>query len=324
MFKKTVAQREKVKLMIGVCGPSGSGKTYSSLQLAYGIVGDWKKIAFADTENKSALYYAGDKTGEWEHIDFPSTIKGGYHPNNWINLIQFVEQDPNIEVLILDSISHEWDGNGGCLQLVELFSKTQKGNTFTPWKTVTPLHAAFIDKMRESRLHIIATMRAKSDYSMEKNEYGKTSPKKVGLKPIQRDGIEYEFGIWFDLDADSHYAIASKDRTGTFSERKSFLISPELGKELSDWAGEGKEPEIPLFTGNENQIKWLKGIITSKDTYDQVLESIMNKPLKEADRIVRLAASGEPLPYIAKLADPKEGALASSTSTIGVVDFGKE
>ena len=243
MFQKTVAQRQKVKLMLALAGPSGSGKTYSALQLAYGMTKDWKKIALTDTENKSALYYAGaDKTGEWQHIDFPSTLKAGYHPNNWIELISFVERDPTIEVLILDSISHEWQGTGGCLQLVELYSRDEKGNTFAPWKKVTPLHNAFIDKMRNSRLHIIATMRSTPEYAIEKNEKGKNVPKKIGLKPTQREGTDFEFGIIFDIDADDHYAKASKDRTGIFANRPAFLITPEIGDELTTWSNSGIDP----------------------------------------------------------------------------------
>jgi hypothetical protein len=242
MFKKQIASKEQVKLMIGLCGPSGSGKTYSALQLAYGITDDWSKIALADTENRSALYYAGETTGNWQHIGFDPAIKGGYHPNNWVSLINFAESDPNIEVLILDSISHEWVGSGGCLQLVEAYSRAQKGNTFTPWKIVTPLHDAFFDKMRTSRLHIIATMRANSEYSLEKNEHGKTTPRKVGLKPVQREGVDYEFGVMFDIDI-SHYASASKDRTNIFSNQAPFLINPAVGESLRTWARDAPAPE---------------------------------------------------------------------------------
>lgn len=257
MFKKEVASKEQVKLMIAFVGTAGSGKTFSALQLAYGITGDWSKIAFVDTEHKSALNYAGAKTGSWEHIPFPSTIPNGYHPSNWIKVIEFAESDPKTEVLILDSISHEWKGAGGCLQLVDQYSKSQKGNTFTPWKIVTPLHDAFIDKMRQSRLHIIATMRAVTEYSMEKNEYGKTSPKKIGLKPEQREGIDYEFSIVFDMDIESKHASASKDRTGLFSNKAPFLTSAEIGKEIMAWAREGKiledAPKAPEIFSKENE-----------------------------------------------------------------------
>lgn len=240
MFKKQVATKEQVKLMLALTGPSGSGKTFSALQLAFGITGDWTKIAVADTENRSSLYYAGQRTGNWEHIDFPPSVEGGYHPTNWIRLIEYVENDPKIEVLILDSISHEWAMAGGALSLVDNFSKSAKGNTFTPWKNVTPLHNAFIDKMRNSRLHVIATMRSKVEYSVEKNEFGKSTPKKIGTTQIQREGMDYEFGCMFDVDVESHHATSSKDRTGLFAGKPPFLITQEIGKKLVQWCKEGE------------------------------------------------------------------------------------
>jgi hypothetical protein len=235
MFQKSVASKEQVKLMIGLTGPSGSGKTYSALQLAYGITKDWSKIAVADTENRSALYYAGDKTGAWEHIDFAPTVKEGYHPKNYVELIKFAEADPKTEVLIIDSISHEWQA---CLGLVDVYARANKGQSFGAWKIVTPLHDEFVNKMRNSRLHVIATMRSVSEYSMEKNENGKTAPKKIGMKPTQRDGIDYEFGIIFDIDI-SHYATSTKDRTNLFMDQPPFLITSEVGEKLKDWAKDG-------------------------------------------------------------------------------------
>lgn len=265
MFTKTVAEREKVKLMIGLTGPSGSGKTYSALQLAYGITGDWKKIALVDTENKSSLYYAGEKTGEWQHIDFPPTIPGGYHPTNWIKAIEYVESDKDIQVLILDSISHEWNATGGSLDL-----QTKFGGKFQDWAKVTPLHNAFVDKMRHSRLHIIATMRSKQDYAVEQNEKGKSTPRKVGLAPVQREGTDYEFGIILDIQI-NHYCEASKDRTGIFAGRGPFQITADTGKELLTWANQGKsvapKSQNPSTFSQDNpkHMEWFKATLKKRN-----------------------------------------------------------
>jgi len=239
MFKKQLAKRESVKLMVSIGGPSGSGKTLSALKLAKGIAGDWRAVVLADTENRSALYYAGEKTGEWEHVDFPSTIEGGYHPQNWIKLIDYVESDTNAKVLVLDSLSHEWSGKGGCLEL-----QAALGGQFRDWARVTPLHNQVLDKIRQSRLHIIATMRSKTEYVVEQSEKGKATPKKVGMASVQREGTEYEFGISFDVEI-NHHATASKDRTGIFAGRGPFMITEATGEELLRWSESGAKKEVP-------------------------------------------------------------------------------
>jgi hypothetical protein len=283
-FTKQVAARERVKLMLGLTGPSGSGKTYSALQLAYGITGDWSKITLADTENKSALYYAGDKTGPWEHVDFSPDRPGAYSPVNFISLIEWAEKDPKTEVLIIDSISHEWEGAGGCLELVEA-----KGTGFAGWKAVTPLHRRFIDTMRNSRLHIIATMRSKTDYVVETNDRGKSAPKKVGTKSTQREGTDYEFGLIFDVEM-SHYATASKDRTGLFANRGPFKISKETGAELLQWANSGVTPSEKIYSSHDVTKKhWLADQLAylevPKDRWKEISDALEGQPESQMEII---------------------------------------
>ncbi len=244
MFRIETAKKEQVKLMIGLVGPSGSGKTLSALKLAHGIAGDWEKVLLVDSENKSSLNYAGARTGDFKIINFdPAFDRLGFNPANWIKVIEIAEKDPSIEVLILDSISHEWIGKGGCLELMDQVTKASRSqNSFTAWKEVTPKHNAFIDKMRNSRLHIIATIRSKQEWVIEKDEKtGKNAPKKVGMKPEQRDGIEYEFSILFDVNME-HYATTSKDRTGLFFDR-AFIIDETIGAEISAWSKDGRSAE---------------------------------------------------------------------------------
>lgn len=242
MFRTTIAAREHVNLMVGLTGPSGAGKTYSALQLAYGIAKDWTKIVVVDTENRSALYYAGDRTGPWRHIDFSPHMPNGYHPDNWLKLFDFIEGEmPEIEVVVLDSISHEWTGAGGCIEL-----HAKMGGRFDTWAKVTPLHNRFLDRMRHAKFHLIATMRSKQDYNVEENDKGKKAPVKIGLASIQREGTDYEFGVIFDINM-GHLASTSKDRTGLFANRGPFLIGPDTGKELLQWA----RPARPVFDPND-------------------------------------------------------------------------
>lgn len=261
MFEISQAKREKVKLFVGMNGPAGAGKTFSALQLAYGLAGDWNKVYLADTENRSALSYAGSElTGAWHHIPYPPSTRGGYHPNNWIALIRQVESIPTAEVLILDSITHEWNGLGGVLQLAEA-----SGKGFSGWKTATPIHNEFINAMLHSRLHIIATMRAKQEYVVEQNDKGKSTPRKLGLKATQRDDTDYEFTVAFDIDID-HNATSTKDRTHLFSSRGGFKIKADVGRELAEWANAGS---LSVYEGKQHQREALMAIFTEMKIEDK-------------------------------------------------------
>lgn len=296
MFKASVAEKEKLKIMLGLSGPSGSGKTYSALQLAHGITGSWSRIAFADTENGSALYYAGDRTGPWQHIPFSSTMKNGYSPENWVKLIDYAES-LDIDALILDSISHEWEGTNGCLELVD--SLAGKSAFSNGWKIVTPLHRAFIDKMRHSRLHIVATMRSKQDYVVETNANGKAVPRKVGTKSIQREGSDYEFGLIFDIDM-GHFATSSKDRTGLFAGRTPFKIDADTGRELLTWANSGVAAAPPAATptgigfdpNNAKHVEKLSAALHKAaipgDAHQGFVDRMVGKPYEHLDTLFQL------------------------------------
>lgn len=284
MFNATKAQRERVSLKIGVDGPSGAGKTLSSLKMAYGITGDWSRIAVADTENESALYYAGELTSnDWLHIPFSPATKDGYSPLNYVKLIEYAETQ-DVDVLVIDSISHEWNGVGGCLEIVNNIG----GNSFAAWKTVTPMHDRFIDKMRSSPLHIIATMRSKADYVIEQNEKGKSTPRKVGMASVQRDGTDYEFGVIFSV-ALNHRASVEKDRTNLFIDRPPFIIDETTGQELIAWSRGGAEPR---YIGTDAQKRELMRIAVEirpdvvSDTLKALHEVCMGKELSAMQTII--------------------------------------
>lgn len=126
------AERKQAKIKLGLQGPSGSGKTYSALLLAYGLVQDWAKVAVIDTENHSADLYA--HLGDYRVLP----LNRPYTPERYIQAIQACE-DASMEVIIIDSITHEWDGAGGILET----HGNMTGNSFTNWNKVTPRHNAF-------------------------------------------------------------------------------------------------------------------------------------------------------------------------------------
>jgi len=201
------AERKQAKIKLALQGASGSGKTYSALVLANGICKDWSKIAVIDTEHGSANLYA--HLGEYNVLSIDD-----YAPESYIQALETCEK-AGMEVIIIDSISHCWDF------LLQYHAKLQ-GNSFANWAKVTPRHAGFIQRMLSSPCHLMATMRVKQDYVISEKD-GKMVPQKVGLKSIQRDGVDYEFTIVFDLDL-AHNCTASKDRTGLFMGKPEFQI----------------------------------------------------------------------------------------------------
>ncbi|RXM44908.1 AAA family ATPase [Flavobacterium sp. YO12] len=216
------SERKQVKLRLGISGASGFGKTKSALLLAYGMTNDWSKIAVIDTENSSASLYSD--LGNFNVID----LSAPYSPERYIQAIEMCEK-ANISVVVVDSISHEWNGTGGCLEIHE-----KLGGRFQDWAIITPRHQAFIDKILNSSCHIITTVRRKIDYSME-SENGKSRVVKHGTKEITREGFEYELTVNFELINDNHLVRASKDRTSLFANKPEFVITTATGKRILDW-----------------------------------------------------------------------------------------
>lgn len=230
-FILKTAERTQAKLRIGVNGPAGSGKTYSALLMAYGITGDWSKVALIDTESGSGSLYA--HLGKYKVIDFQAP----YSPERYIEAIQACEE-AGAQVIVIDSTSHEWQGQGGCQEINDKLAQVKfRGNTWSAWSETTPRHESFVQAIVTSSAHIITCTRTKVETVMTEDK----KVKKVGMKEIQREGFEYELTVNFNIDREKHLAIASKDRTELFIDRDAFVITPETGKELIEWATTGKE-----------------------------------------------------------------------------------
>ena len=225
-FRK--AERKKAKLRLAITGPAGSDKTYGALQVAFGLGG---KIALIDTENGSGDLYAA--LGDYDI----GTLTAPYDPRKYVQAIHEAEQQ-GYNIIIIDSLSHAWNGVGGILDLQSKVAENSR-NSFNAWAKVTPLHNALIEALLSSPAHIIATMRSKTEYIQAENERGRTEIRKVGLAPVQREGLDYEFGIVFDLSP-SHNATVSKDRTGIF-DGQFFTLSQNVGKVLRAWLDYEKE-----------------------------------------------------------------------------------
>lgn len=237
----TTVTREKSKLRLALAGPSGSGKTLSALLLAFGITGDWNRIALIDTEHGRAKFYANRSdfdTGAFLYQEMTAP----YSPDKYKSMVlegaQAVGSDG---IVIVDSFSHAWDNEGGVLDIKSGIEKTQTGkNSFSAWDEAGKIQNSLVNTILSVNCHTIITMRTKMAYTMEVNEKGKTVPVKIGLAPVQRENTEYEFDIALNI-ARNHIASASKDTT--FLDAWSGVITPELGKSLKEWLDNGVEPE---------------------------------------------------------------------------------
>lgn len=262
-FRK--ASRKKSRLRLGISAPPGCGKTMGSLFLAYGIMKSaypniseseiWDKVFFIDTEEGSGELYT-NKTKNNIHIgEFQyNRISAPFTAIKYLDNIHAAEA-AGAEVIIIDSLTHAWAGSGGLLDKQgKIADADPKKNSYTAWRTITPEHNALVDAMLQSSAHIIGTMRSKTDHAMETGVNGKIQIRKLGLAPVMRDGVEYEFTVFFDI-SDQAVAHATKDRTDLFSsinatgvlEKREFIITPKVGEEIFDWLNTGAEPPPPLL-----------------------------------------------------------------------------
>lgn len=238
-FKK--AERKDSKVRLALSGPAGSGKTLSALRIAKGmaeILG--LTIALIDTEKESSSLYAGVVEGrllpdDWR-VDFDVLpFNPPFEPAKYVRGIKLAEKE-GYGILIIDSLSHEWFGEGGVLEMVDKAVQTDRNkNSFTAWNKVTPEHNKVVEAILQSSCHIIATMRTKTAWEIQQDDRtGKTKPVKMGMAPIQRDGLDYEFTTVLDLSVDGHVAIASKDRTSLF-DGVPVVLTEDTGKTLVKW-----------------------------------------------------------------------------------------
>jgi hypothetical protein len=277
------ATRKTTKLRLGLSGASGFGKTYSALLLAKGMVEDTEKIAVIDTENGSASLYS--------HLfDFNVIeLQAPYSPERYIEAIKTCER-AGMEVIIIDSITHEWDGSGGCLEEYE-----KLGGRYQDWAKITPRHRAFIDAILQSKCHVITTVRRKQDYDMVKGDKGKLEVQKVGTKEVTREGFEYEVTINFELINDKHLAKASKDRTGLYMGRPEFTISEATGKELKKWCETGVD-EAKQAREELEALQELYSELLTEDVFnEEELKKYALNPSWSLDTLKKAYAKVKPL-----------------------------
>ncbi len=277
------AERKQAKIKLAIQGPSGSGKTYSSLLIAKGLLGALNKVCIIDTEAGSSDLYAN--LGDYSIIP----VNSPYTPEKYIQAIEIAEAE-HMEVIIIDSLSHGWEN------LLD-FHAGLSGNSFANWSKVTPRQNNLFTKILSSTSHIIATLRVKQDYVLNDKGNGKLVPEKMGLKPIQRDGVDYEFTLVFDLDV-KHQTTCSKDRTGLFIDKPEFKITEQTGEQIRDWClmGVNKEAVISKIQASNNLQDLTKVYTAYKDYFPELLSQFTERKQAITSRLLtfKSSANGSP------------------------------
>jgi len=249
------AVREKTHMKLALTGPSGSGKTWAAIGIAKGLSDDGRVVVI-DSENNSSSFYSGttDEPGQWDFDVIP--LKAPFTPQSYMAAVE-AAVDAGYSVVVIDSLTHEWAASGGILD-EKAAKDMQGGNSYTNWNGIKQIHNAFVESLLQAPIHIIATLRSKTNYVLETttNKYGKEvqAPRKVGMAPISSDGIDYEFSIVFDIDRATHMAVASKDRTAMFGNKAMFL-TPQIGKQLKAWLEGGADGANSASEGKSESVE---------------------------------------------------------------------
>jgi len=237
VFKK--ATKHQLKLRLALSGVSGGGKTYTALRIATNLV-PGGKIAVIDTERESASLYADEFT-------FDTLPLESFHPREYVEAIEAAES-AGYDVIIIDSLTHAWAGKGGVLEEKDKIAKRQPGgNSYTAWNEAGRLQDELVDAILRSRCHVIVTLRSKMDHVQEKDDRtGKTVVRKVGMKVVQRDDLEYEFTVWASMTHDNTMVV-EKTRCAALNGAVIARPGKEIAETLRTWLASGAT-EAPVAT----------------------------------------------------------------------------
>lgn len=267
-FKK--ATRKQAKARIGLDGPAGSGKSFTALRLAFAFPG--AKVACIEAgENGGLALYQG-QAPDGVKFDFDLLeMKSNFSPSEYTAAIQEAGA-AGYDVLVIDSLSHAWAGEGGALEIKDRVG----GNDFAAWRQVTPMHNRMIDAILQSPCHVIATLRSKTEYVLEANEKGRMVPVKVGMAPIQRAGMEYEFTIYGSIDR-AHVLTVSKSRCPAVQDAIVSKPGASFMAPVIRWLETGEVVESPeIVRGvSDEQLERLEVLIDSlKLTQNQLAKGL--------------------------------------------------
>lgn len=285
MFQK--AQKSKSKLRLTIDGPAGAGKTYSSLQLATAL---GKKIALIDTEHASASKYA-------DIFSFDTANLTDHSPLSYVEAIK-AAGEAGYEVLVVDSLSHAWTAS---LEIVD----REKDKFGSGWRKVTPMHQKLVEAILSYPGHIICTMRSKMAYESEKDANGRVTIRKVGMAPVMREGMEYEFDVVIDVSLEGNVNI-SKTRCSALTDKLFTRRDiPMVAKILNAWLNDGAvaPAPVPAFEAAKAKVEQHLGLaaianqpgeLRQIDPNSQAIVTIVtDEPMSTFDRIANCVSEEE-------------------------------
>jgi hypothetical protein len=265
MFHK--ATRKQALLRLALCGPAGSGKSYTGLRIATGLLGPGERLAVLDTEHGSAELYADEPNPDGGAFDFDTVrldqLPGRFSAENYVKCLRSAAE-AGYRVVLVDSLSHAWAGEGGVLDYVDNVAarggRGGEGNKFSAWRQGTKAQNELVDALLSYPGHVICTLRTKVEYVLEQVN-GRATIRKVGMASIQRDGVDYEFTVVGDLDVDTHRLIVTKSRCSTVADRTFLKAGADLARELRTWLDNGEAPPAeppaaPATPPSEHHPSW--------------------------------------------------------------------
>ncbi|MFF5445429.1 AAA family ATPase [Streptomyces sp. NPDC012888] len=230
-FTFTPASREKLKARIAIMGVSGSGKTWTGLRLAAALS---DRLAVIDTERGAARKYAGLRGVEFDVLQLQS-----FHPQTLVGALA-AAADAGYGAVMVDSWSHFWSGTDGTLEQVERAAKKgYGGNTFAGWSEGTPLQNSMVDALLSYPGHVLATMRAHTEWSLERNDRGQLEPKRLGTRPEQRRGVEYEFDVVAQMDTENRLTVIKSRCPSLHNLKVERPDGAQIARTLLDWLNDG-------------------------------------------------------------------------------------
>lgn len=252
-FKK--ATREAKKLRAALIGPTGAGKTRTALEMAKAF----GRVALIDSEHGSATMYA-------DLVDFDHMELSSFAPERYIEAIEEAEAE-GYDILIIDSLSHAWAGKDGILAYVDKRKSGDPKQSMSAWGSATPIQNRLVEKLLTCNLHLIVTLRSKMEHLIEKDEHGKTTVRKIGLQPVQRDGIEFEFDVICDIDQDNLLKV-TKTRIDDIKGIEVMQANEALGGKIKSWLDAGApstQPPAPPRMATQDQKDTMKTLLEALD-----------------------------------------------------------